>query len=305
MAQKTKAKPYVIALEEHYHDSQIVSAMGAAMEGRKNPEIAKRLDDLGALRSRKWTRPASITRCCRTARPRPSASPADSALQIARGVNDRLHEAVTAHPKRFGAFAALPTTTDAKLAADELERCVTKLGFVGAMIHGLSTACFSTTSASGRSSSAPRRSTCRSISTPPRRIRRWSRSISRIICRSTPALGNAAWGFTIETATLGIRLILSGVLDAYPKVKIILGHLGEGLPFFLWRINMTLARDGKQGEGFREKFLRQFLPSPPAGSSPTTRSIIASRRSGSTASCSRSIIPSSRTRRAPNGCSTS
>ena len=48
------------------------------------------------------------------------------------------------------------------------------------------------------------------------------------------------------------------MLDAYPKVKVILGHLGEGLPFFLWRINMALARDGKHAEGFREKFLRNF-----------------------------------------------
>ena len=52
--------------------------------------------------------------------------------------------------------------------------------------------------------------------------------------------------------------MLSGVLDAYPKVKIILGHFGEGLPFMLWRINMALSRDGKQGEGFADKFRRNF-----------------------------------------------
>jgi len=45
-----------------------------------------------------------------------------------------------------------------------------------------------------------------------------------------PGLLTAAWGFTVETATQGIRLVLSGVFDAYPEVKIILGHLGESLP---------------------------------------------------------------------------
>jgi 2,3-dihydroxybenzoate decarboxylase len=51
---------------------------------------------------------------------------------------------------------------------------------------------------------------------------------------------------------------LSGVFDAYPKLKIILGHLGEGLPFYLWRIDQTLARDGDHAKGFRDKFLKHF-----------------------------------------------
>src|SRR5262249_48817288 len=53
-----------------------------------------------------------------------------------------------------------------------------------------------------------------------------------------PSLLRAAWGFTVETATQGLRLVLSGVFDTYPRLKIILGHLGEGLPFYLWRISM-------------------------------------------------------------------
>jgi len=73
-----------------------------------------------------------------------------------------------------------------------------------------------------------------------------------------PSLLRAAWGFTVETATQGVRLVLSGVFDAYPGLKIILGHLGEGLPFYLWRINMGLARDGKGGKGFRDTFCEHF-----------------------------------------------
>ena len=52
-----------------------------------------------------------------------------------------------------------------------------------------------------------------------------------------PMVVRAAWGYTVETATQAIRLVLSGVFDAYPKLKIILGHLGETLPFLVWRID--------------------------------------------------------------------
>src|SRR5207302_10838119 len=69
-----------------------------------------------------------------------------------------------------------------------------------------------------------------------------------------PSLLRAAWGFTVETATQGIRLVLSGVFDAYPNLKIILGHLGEGLPFTLWRIDESLSRPGNKPIKFRETF---------------------------------------------------
>src|SRR2546422_178461 len=73
-----------------------------------------------------------------------------------------------------------------------------------------------------------------------------------------PAILNAAWGFTVETATQGIRLVLSGVFDAYPDLKIILGHMGEGLPFLLWRIDHALSRPGNRRIAFREQFSRHF-----------------------------------------------
>jgi len=249
-------KPYVVALEEHYHDPEIVAV--AQFEGRVNPELVKRLDSLGELRLKEMDEAGIDYQVLSLGAPATQRLPADSALQIARGVNDRLAETIKGNPKRFGAFAALPTTTDAKLAADELERCVTKLGFVGAMIHGLSNGVFLDDKRFW-----PIYERAQALDVPlymhPAKPHP---AVSDIYLKDYlpkhPALGNAAWGFTIETATLGIRIVLSGVLDAYPKVKIILGHLGEGLPFLLWRINMALSRDGKQGEGFREKFLRNF-----------------------------------------------
>ena len=73
-----------------------------------------------------------------------------------------------------------------------------------------------------------------------------------------PGLLTAGWGFTVETATQGIRLVLSGVFDACPDLKIILGHLGEGLPFLLWRIDQALSRTETPLESFRETFREHF-----------------------------------------------
>jgi 2,3-dihydroxybenzoate decarboxylase len=68
----------------------------------------------------------------------------------------------------------------------------------------------------------------------------------------------AAWGFTVETATLAVRLVLSGVFERHPKLKIILGHFGETLPFFIWRIDQALKRPGQKPMSFRDIFCRHF-----------------------------------------------
>ncbi len=68
----------------------------------------------------------------------------------------------------------------------------------------------------------------------------------------------AGWGFTAETALGAIRVVLSGVLDKYPRTRIILGHFGEGIPFFLWRITHSLARQGRDTKSFRDYFCEHF-----------------------------------------------
>ena len=67
-----------------------------------------------------------------------------------------------------------------------------------------------------------------------------------------------AWGYTVETATLAIRLVLSGVFEKHPKLKIMLGHLGETLPFLVWRIDQALARPGQKSMSFRDIFCGNF-----------------------------------------------
>ena len=68
-----------------------------------------------------------------------------------------------------------------------------------------------------------------------------------------PSLRSFGWGYTVETATQGIRMVLSGVFDKYPDLKIILGHLGESIPFSLWRIDQSLSRPGNANTSFSFK----------------------------------------------------
>jgi predicted TIM-barrel fold metal-dependent hydrolase len=73
-----------------------------------------------------------------------------------------------------------------------------------------------------------------------------------------PMVIRAAWGYTVETATQAIRLVLSGVFEAHPNLKIILGHLGETLPFLVWRIDHALSRPGQKSVSFRDIFCNNF-----------------------------------------------
>jgi len=73
-----------------------------------------------------------------------------------------------------------------------------------------------------------------------------------------PLVVRPAWGFTVETATQAIRLVLSGVFEKHPKLKVILGHFGETLPFLLWRIDAALRRPGQKPMSFRDIFSNNF-----------------------------------------------
>jgi predicted TIM-barrel fold metal-dependent hydrolase len=80
-----------------------------------------------------------------------------------------------------------------------------------------------------------------------------------LLHQSHPGILRAAWGFTVETATRGLRFVLSGVFDAHPGLKVILGHMGEGLPFLLWRISHGLRATMKEetfcdGPGYLDSF---------------------------------------------------
>src|ERR1700676_845515 len=247
------AKPYVIALEEHYQDSEVTRHTGGPGAGR---DIVERLDDLGALRLKEMDESGIDFQVLSHSIPGLQGVDAETGAPLARRVNDRLAEAVPAHPARFAGFAALPTA-DPRAAADELERTVTKLGFKGAMINGLTQGVFHDDE---RFWPIYERAAALDVplyihpALPQAAV---VEVYYKHYAQKHPGLLRAGWGFNVETATQGIRFVLSGVFDAHPGLKVILGHLGEGLPFYLWRISHGL-RASMSEKSFRDIFCEHF-----------------------------------------------
>ena len=250
------AKRFIIALEEHYADPE-VAATFRGMDATKAPAIQQRLEDLIDLRIREMDAAGIDMQVLSHTAPSVQKLAPEIATPLARRANDRLNETVRAYPSRFAAFSALPTP-DPKGAADELERTVTKFGFKGGMVHGLTNGVFLDDKRFW-----PIFERAQALDVPlylhpaiphPSVIEAYYKDYAK----EWPVFLRAAWGFTVETATQSIRLVLSGVFDEFPRLKIIIGHLGEGLPFYLWRINHSLSREGKLGKTFRDHFCEHF-----------------------------------------------
>jgi len=250
----SKNRPLVIALEEHYWDAE-VSKHFESGEAR-NPELLKRLGDLGALRIKEMDEAGIDMQVLSHAAPSTQRIDAATAIPLARRANDRLHETVRAHPDRFAGFAALPTA-DPKAAADELERTVDKLGFKGAMVHGPTNGVFFDDKRFWPIFERAQALDVPLYLHPSLPMKAVVDAYYKDYLDKYPQLQAAAWGYTVETATQGVRMVLSGVFEKYPGLKIILGHLGESLPFSAWRIDMCLSRSG-QPSHFRETFNRHF-----------------------------------------------
>jgi predicted TIM-barrel fold metal-dependent hydrolase len=251
------SKPQVIALEEHYIDPEVKQHI-AGRDRSGGPGIAERLDDVGQGRIAEMDAAGIDIQVLSHGAPSVQRIEDGAlAVRLARGANDRLAETVRSHPDRFAAFAMLPTA-DPHAAADELERAVTGLGFKGAMVHGLAGSLFLDDRRFW-----PIFERAQALDVPlylhpaiphPAVVEAYYKDY----VGKYPNLLRAAWGFTVETATQGIRMVLSDVFDTYPRLKIILGHLGEGLPFLVWRINMALTRDGAGPSWFRDTFCEHF-----------------------------------------------
>lgn len=159
------------------------------------------------------------------------------AIAVAREANDFLSREIARRPDRFAGVAALPMQ-DPEAAAQELERCVTELGLVGALVNGFSQVGDPETVAYyDLPQYRPFWAVVERLGVPfylhPRNpLPSWARSYE-----GHPWLMGPTWGFAAETAVHALRLIGSGLFDQYPRLTIILGHLGEGLPYYLWRID--------------------------------------------------------------------
>jgi len=246
----------VIALEEHYWDHELAAQLQGA-EGTRSADMLQRLYDLGELRLREMDAAGIDIQVLSHGAPSAQKLDPSIAVDLTRRVNDRLAAAVARHPTRFAGFAALPTAHP-EAAARELERCVKDLGFVGAMICGLTNGVFHDDE---RFWCIYERAEALGVpiyfhpSFPDADV---SRAYYDKYAKDFPQVVRAAWGYTVETATQAIRLILSRVFDKHPGLNIILGHMGETLPYQLWRIDQALKRPGHDEMNFREHFTNNF-----------------------------------------------
>jgi 2,3-dihydroxybenzoate decarboxylase len=179
---------------------------------------------------------------------------AQAAVAMAKKVNDEQAEIIRKYPGRFAGFACLPTQ-DPKAAADELERAVKQLGFKGAMIQG---------------------STNWEYLDEPKYWVIWERAAaldvpiylhvqepsfdSAKVYAGHPELTGATWAWGVETGTHALRIINAGVFDAFPKATLILGHLGEMLPYLLGRLDEGYAMAAKSGRKLQKR-LSEYIRS--------------------------------------------
>jgi len=156
---------------------------------------------------------------------------AAEAIPMARDANDQMQETVKKYPGRFAAFAALPTA-DPVASVKELERTVTQLGFKGALINGHTQGSFL-----DDRKYWPIFEAAQALDVP---VYLHPRDPHPVVLKTYfegyEELAFAGWGFAMDTCSHFLRLVWSGLFDAYPRLKMILGHLGEGLPFWLHRL---------------------------------------------------------------------
>lgn len=248
----------VIALEEHYIDPEVDELSGG--RGGGSPAHRAHQVDLGPKRLADMDAAGIDIQVLSHGPSGAQVFTEETAVDLAVRVNDRLKRIVDDRPDRFSAFAILPTQVPGA-AADELERCVDKLGFKGAMMPGMTDRRFH-----DREEFWPIFERAAALDVPvyihpgmphPAMVEAYLEDYAE----DYSVILGPGWGFTIETATAGLRLVLSGVFDAYPNLQIILGHLGEGLPFLIWRIDHSLggpARPGSKSLAFRDIFCSHF-----------------------------------------------
>ena len=246
----------IIALEEHYWDAEL-AAQFTGIEAGRGDETQKRLSDLGELRLKEMDAAGIDVQVISHGAPSAQKLGPDIALALTQRVNDRLAAALAAPPKRFAGFAALPTV-DPAAAADELERAVGKLGFKGAMIHGMSNGEFIDGKKFWPIFARAEKLDVPIYLHPSLPHPAVTDAYYKDYAKDFPLVVRPAWGYTVETATQAIRLVLSGVFEAHPRLKIILGHLGETLPFLVWRIDQSLKRPGQKPMSFRDIFCGNF-----------------------------------------------
>lgn len=227
-----------VALEEHFAIPETLQDSSGFVPPDYWTELSSRLLDIHGQRLRLMDQHGIETMILSLNAPAVQAiSHPAHAIEIAQRANDALAEECAKRPERFRAFAALPLQ-DPDAAIVELRRCITELGFVGALVNGFS----------------QRDDDDALLYYDLPRYRAFWAEVAKLnvpfylhprnplardarIYDGHPWLLGPTWAFAQETAVHALRLMASGLFDEHPSLQIILGHMGEGLPFMMWRID--------------------------------------------------------------------
>ena len=240
----------LIALEEHYRSKFVDAEIGEAGSYYRSMNTAgeviaqqrlANLSELGERRIADMDRAGIDVQVLSYTHPSPQILDASRAVPLCARANDEIAEAVTRYPKRFGGFAALPLA-DPVAAVRELERTVRKLGFKGAMINGmprdrfLDDPFFTPVLECAEALDVP---LYLHPAPPPQAVQKaYFSGLEPGLARM---LAIAGWGWHAEQGLHTLRLMATGVFDRFPKLQIIIGHMGEMIPFFLARIETVLT----------------------------------------------------------------
>ncbi|MGC1303997.1 MAG: amidohydrolase family protein [Caulobacteraceae bacterium] len=217
-------------------DPGFVSLIGFYMtsQAERPRHIMACLTDLGEMRLRHMDEAGIDRQVMALTSPGVQVMAAADAAAFAKVANDELSEACRRHPDRFSGMVAIAPHSPAE-AAREIERGVQKLGLTGVIVnshtHGeyLSDPKFWEIFEAAEANDTP---IYLHPNTPPRdMIRPYLEA----------GLDGAIFGFAAETGLHALRLITAGVFDRFPRLQVVLGHLGEALPFWAYRLDYMHA----------------------------------------------------------------
>jgi uncharacterized protein len=231
-----------ITLEEHFVTSSFLHAAGAYGDGAPALQaIQQKLLDLGDGRIADMDEAGVDLQVLSLAAIGVDELPAATATPLLCDVNDELAAAIQAHPKRFAGFATL-AMKDPTSAAKELERCIDTLGFKGLILDG---------TVGGEFMDQPKflpvfeAANALKIpiylhpAPPPKAVK--DVYFSGLPAEAAHLLSIAGWGWHAENGLHTLRLIVSGLFDRFPDLQIVIGHMGEGVPYALARSSNILG----------------------------------------------------------------